>query len=53
MIFLRDPFSFFTHNMYRERGLKLNLCILDNPALNLRKETGYNKIFIAFKTVCR
>jgi hypothetical protein len=32
LTFLRDPFSFFTQNMYRERGLKLNLCILDNPA---------------------
>ena len=51
MTFLRDPFSFLTHNICRERGLKLNLRILDNPTLNLRKETGYNKIFIAFKAV--
>ena len=53
MTFFRDPFSFFTHNMCRERGLTMNLCILDNPASNIRTETGYNKIFIAFKTVFR
>lgn len=40
MVFLRDPFSFITYNMCKEIGLKMNLCILDNPALNLRKETG-------------
>lgn len=49
MAFLRDPFSFFTYNMCSERELQLKLFMLDNSALNLRKETGYNKTFIAFK----
>jgi hypothetical protein len=34
-----------------KEGLALNLCMLDNTGLNLGQITGYNKIFIGFKTL--